>query len=543
MRCLTTKGVRAEKTFLLDRWHVTQIFACLLIFVATPSLSQNTDPTGLVNLRDLKMPARTDIIAELYQQECAVCHGETLRGGAQGTPLVGLSLKHGNAVADIARSSSEGFPEKGMPAWSTVLSEDQIWALALYISEQRQGTNLGDFRYKATLMVPEGVVKSERHAFRVETVIQDLDPLPFSIEPLPDGRILLSEKRRGISIISQNGTQSDLISGTPKAFDDSFDFVGQPMGLGWMMDVVLHPNYESNGWIYLHFGDRCSECNETSRASSQPVSMNKVVRGRIENNFWVDEETIWEAPKDTYTLMPEIAVGGRIAFDDEGYVYFGVGMKGPLEHIGVQDLTLPYGKIMRLHDDGKVPLDNPFVDNPDAVQAIWTYGHRNPQGLEYSVERGQLWSSEMGPRGGDEINLIRPSLNYGWPLISRGVNYDGTPITFGEILGIEFDPADIVQPIVDMTPAPAVSSFVFYQGDMFPAWNDSIIVGTLRASDLLRIVIEDGKVVHQEVLLEDVARFRDVEVGPDGSLYILLEHDSGGQIIRLVATDRNASLH
>ena len=149
----------------------------------------------------------------------------------------------------------------------------------------------------------------------------------------------------------------------------------------------------------------------------------------------------------------------------------------------------------------------------------------------------------MGPRGGDEINLIQPGLNYGWPLISKGVNYDGTPITFGEVLGIDFDPADMVQPVVDLTPAPAVSSFVFYKGSKFPKWHDNIIVGTLRATDLVRMVLDGEKVTHTELLLEDVARFRDIEIGPDGTLYILLEHDSGGQIIRLVPAVENAAVN
>ncbi|MBT4741430.1 MAG: glucose sorbosone dehydrogenase [Rhodospirillaceae bacterium] len=518
-------------------------FILLSLMVVGPVLAQPRGGGGPVNLRDLNIPIPTDIVAELYQKECAVCHGETLRGGAQGTPLVGIDLQHGNAVGDIAKSTADGSVERGMPAWSSVFDEDQIWALSLYIAEQRQGTNLDDFRYNAPLVVPKGVVKSEHHNFRVETVIDGLDALPFGIAPLPDGRILLSEKRRGLSIISREGTQSDIISGAPKAYDDSFNFVGQPMGLGWMMDVALHPDYVENGWVYVHYGDRCSDCNEMSNRSGQPVSMNKLVRGRIKDGAWVDEEVIWESSKETYTLMPEIAAGGRIAFDDQGYVYFSVGMKGPLEHIGIQDLTLPYGKIMRLHNDGRVPEDNPFLDDPTAVPAMWSYGHRNPQGLEFNVERAELWSSEMGPRGGDEINLIQPGLNYGWPLISKGVNYDGTPITFGEVLGIGFDPADMVQPVVDLTPAPAVSSFIFYEGAQFPKWHDNVIVGTLRATDLFRIVLNGDKVVHTELLLEDVARFRDIEIGPDGSLYILLEHDSGGQIMRLVSTVAEAAVN
>lgn len=527
----------------MNRPHSIVRFVFLSLMVANPVFAQPQEGAGPVNLRDLNIPVPTDIVAELYQNECAVCHGETLRGGAQGTPLVGIDLQHGNTVADIAKSTADGSVEKGMPAWSSVFDDDQIWALALYITEQRQGTNLDDFRYDAPLVVPEGVVKSELHDFVVETVIDGLDALPFGIAPLPDGRILLSEKRRGLSIISREGTQSDLINNAPKAYDDSFNFVGQPMGLGWMMGVALHPNYAENGWIYIHYGDRCSDCNEMSTRSGQPVSMNKVVRGRVKDVAWVDEELIWESSKDTYTIMPEIAAGGRIAFDDKGFIYFSVGMKGPLEHIGVQDLTLPYGKIMRLHDDGRVPGDNPFLDNRTAVPAMWSYGHRNPQGLEYNIERGELWSSEMGPRGGDEINLIQPGLNYGWPLISKGVNYDGTPITFGEVLGIDFDPADMVQPVVDLTPAPAVSSFVFYKGSKFPKWHDNIIVGTLRATDLVRMVLDGEKVTHTELLLEDVARFRDIEIGPDGTLYILLEHDSGGQIIRLVPAVENAAVN
>lgn len=522
----------------MNLWHFLRCIIAMSLFFMGPAFAQPHEGSGPVNLRDLDIPIPTDIVAELYQQECAVCHGETLRGAALGTPLVGIDLINGNAVADIARSTAEGSEEKGMPAWSSVFDEDQIWALAIYITEQRQGTNLDDFRYNAPLVVPDGVVESEHHDFAVETVIDGLDALPFSIAPLPDGRILLSEKRRGLSFVSSDGTQSEFIRNAPKAYDDSFEFVGQPMGLGWMMEVALHPKYAENGWIYIHYGDRCSDCNAMSSRSGQPVSMNKLVRGRIRDGAWIDEEVIWESNKETYTIMPEIAAGGRITFDDQGYVYFSVGMKGPLEHIGVQDLALPYGKIMRLHDNGRVPADNPFLNDAKAVPAMWSYGHRNPQGLEFNVDRGELWSSEMGPRGGDEINLIKPGLNYGWPLISAGVNYDGTPINFGEILGIEFDPADMVQPVIDFTPAPAVSSFVFYKGEQFPKWQDNIIVGTLRATDLFRYVLDGTRVVHKEILLEDVARFRDIEIGYDGTLYVLLEHDSGGQIIRLVPANR-----
>jgi glucose/arabinose dehydrogenase len=486
-----------------------------------------------VNLRDLNIPIQKDFVAKIYKKECSVCHGETLRGAAQGTPLVGIELQHGSEIIEIAKSISQGFPDRGMPAWSSVLNENKVFAIAMYIAEQRQGTNLDDFRYDASVVVPQGIIRTKEHNFTVETVISDLDALPFGIAPLPDGTILLTEKRLGLSIVSQDGDRSELIAGTPKAYDDSFQFVGQPMGLGWMMDVALHPDYLNNSWIYLHFGDRCSGCNEMSLNEDQPVSMNKLVRGRIKGGAWVDEEVIWEADKETYTSMPEIAAGGRIAFDNDGFVYFSVGMKGPMEHIGVQDLSLPYGKIMRVHDDGRIPLDNPFLKDSNAIKAIWSYGHRNPQGLEFNNETNELWSSEMGPRGGDEINLIQPGLNYGWPLISKGVDYTGKPLNFAKLLGIEFDINNMVQPLVDLTPAPAISSFIFYQGEQFPEWAGNIIIGSLRASDLMRLEFEQKNLVSTEYLLKDIARFRDIEVGYDGSIYVLLENDSGGRILKI----------
>ena len=519
------------------RTAICTVLASAACGVFNAAVAQPEGAPRVVNLRELNMAeAPPDLVARLYQRECAVCHGEALQGAPQGTALRGAELLHGDSIDEIAGSTAKGFPDRGMPGFSATLSDQQIRALALYISEQRQGTNLEDFRYNAPLEIPAGAIESEHHDFVVETVIDGIDPLPFSIEPLPDGGLLLTEKRRGLSIVSAEGEQSDLIRGAPKAWDDSFNFVGQPMGLGWMMEVALHPDYANNGWIYLHYGDRCSGCNDLSRQSGQDVSMNKLVRGRIRDGAWVDEEVLWQADHAHYTLMPEIAAGGRIAFDEDGYVYFGVGIKGPMEHIGIQDLSTPYGKIMRLHDDGRVPADNPYVGTPDAEPAIWTYGHRNPQGLEFNPATNEIWSTEMGPRGGDEINLIEPGFNYGWPLFSLGVNYTGTPVAWGRVLGIEFDVADIRQPLIDFTPAPALSSFVFYRGDMFPEWNGDLIVGTLRASDLLRMRVTDHQLVHQETLLEDVVRFRDIEVGAAGEIYLLLEHDSGGQIIKLVST-------
>ena len=172
------------------------------------------------------------------------------------------------------------------------------------------------------------------------------------------------------------------------------------------------------------------------------------------------------------------------------------------------------------------------------MPSIWSYGHRSPQGLEFDARTGELWGTEMGPRGGDEVNHLRPGRNYGWPLTSKGLDYDGTPVDYGKELGIEFELKDIEQPVVDLTPSPAVSSFVIYQGDAFPEWQDDLIVGSLKATELYRIVLDGDEHVHTEILLKDLARIRDVAIGPSGVIYLLLEHASGSRIVRLVPVRR-----
>ncbi len=469
-----------------------------------------------------------DPFEPLYSENCAGCHGTDMMGVENSGPaLVGSVLTGGDSVTEISRSITLGAPGKGMPAWSDELFEEDIRALAIYIAERRVDRLFTDFKVDASLTLPKGVVKSEKENFTVELVTDRLDPLPFSIAPLPDGRILVSEKMKGLRIVSQNGEISELIRDTPEVHDDNFELI-LVWGWGWMLDVELHPDYENNGWIYIHHTERCTDC------VLPPRSMNRVVRGRIREGRWVDEEEIWAPGEQYYSFIPDVAAGGRLAFDESGYLYISVGIKGRSNFHDIQDLSTPYGKIHRVHDDGRVPKDNPFVEFELAYPTTWSYGHRSPQGLEFDPYSGELWSTEMGPRGGDELNLLLPGRNYGWPLYSKGLDYDGTPIEYGKQLGIEFDLNDIEQPVVDLTPGPAVSSFTLYRGNKFPHWENSFLVGSLRATELYRIVLENNRYVRSEVLLTKLARIRDVEVGFDGLVYLLLEHADGGQIIRLV---------
>ncbi|MBX2819794.1 MAG: PQQ-dependent sugar dehydrogenase [Rhodothermaceae bacterium] len=482
--------------------------------------------------------AQEDPYYGLYVKECATCHGDGFQGTGQGPALAQpLPIEQGS-LDQIIMAIKNGAVEKGMPAFGQALSPLEIKRLAILISEVRMTGVKGNDYYNVqqTFSIPSDPIQTEKHAFRIESVATGIDPLPYSIAPLPDGRILVTEKMRGLRIVNTDGSLSPLIDGTPQTYDHSYQMPGVFLkyGNGWMLDVTLHPDYEENGWIYMTFGDRCMQCNYISRMSASAVSMLKLVRGRIADGVWVEQETLWESDSTTYTPMADMTLGGRMTFDDAGHLFFSLGMKGVSNFSDIQDLDRPSGKIHRIYDDGSIPEDNPYVNHPEAVPSIWSYGHRSPQGLEFNPRTGKLWGTEMGPRGGDEVNLIMPGKNYGWPLYSKGLNYDGTPVEYGKQLGIELDLSTIEQTKIDLTPSPAISSFVIHDGSVFPEWKDNLIVGSLKATELFRMVIDGEDIVHTETIIKDFARIRDVEHGPDGTIYLLLEHADGGQIVKLV---------
>ena len=481
--------------------------------------------------------AQPDPFYGVYLENCATCHGMDFRGAAQGPALADYGPTDMRPQEEVIKAIKNGAPEKGMPAFGQTLDPNQIKRLAILISEVRltgvKGTDF--YNVQEPFSLPAEPIHTEQHTFRIESVATGLDPLPYSIALLSDGRILVTEKMRGLRILQNDGSLSPLIEGTPQLNDQAFHAPGVFLkyGNGWMLDVAPHPDYESNGWIYMTYGDRCMQCNQISRYTASAVSMLKLIRGRIVDGQWEDEETLWEADSTTYTSMADMTLGGRITFDDAGHLFFTLGMKGQSNYDGIQNLDQPSGKIHRINLDGSIPEDNPFLDTPDALPSIWSYGHRSPQGLEYNAQTQQLWGTEMGPRGGDEVNLILPGANYGWPLYSTGLDYDGTPVDYGKELGIELDLSKIEQTKIDLTPSPAVSSFVIHDGSIFPEWKDNLIVGTLKATELYRMVIEGDEIVHKETIVKDLARIRDVEQGTDG-IYLLLEHADGGQIVRLV---------
>ncbi|MBT7225970.1 MAG: hypothetical protein HN872_05090, partial [Gammaproteobacteria bacterium] len=428
----------------------------------------------------------------LYEQECAVCHGNELQGEAIGVPLVGRNLLHGESLEEVAVSIAEGYPDSGMPAWSEALTTTQIRTLAVFIVEQRDSMPYGVFNVSTPIQFPEGVVASDKHSFTAVPVVEGLEELIFSMEILPDKQFLVTERTGGLLLISADGQESTMIQGTPKGYYNDANPRG---GIGSMLEVILHPEYADNGWIYLHFSDRCEDCTAQSRQFKRPASMNKVVRGRIEDDQWIDEETIIEFDKASYQIGSDIGAGGRVAFDSEGHLFFSIGARSPNTMSGVQDLALPWGKIHRVNLDGSIPEDNPYVGDDSALDSIWSRGHRSPHGLEVNPLSDVLWSTEMGPRGGDELNIIEPGGNFGWPLHSLGINYSGTEVNYGRDELEFFRIEDIVMPLVDFTPSPAVSSFIFYQGDAFPEWKNDILMGTLKSMQLFRFSFDGNRVI------------------------------------------------
>ena len=475
--------------------------------------------------------ADTDIYPPLFAEHCADCHHSNLLGTEQGPALLGSTPPGGENIAALIQSIRKGHPD----GFKGTLTDEEVKGLAIYIGERRMGQRFVEFGMFRDIEIPERAYQNDDHPFRIETVINGLEPA-HSIAPLPDGSILLTEKTRGLSVISPEGTQS-IITGTMVDTRFNFDVRGVPFGIGWTLDVAPHHDYLENGWIYLSYSELCSDqCDAGSNLF--PASMLKVVRGRINDNLWTDVETILSFPPRYYTTMPDTAIGGRLAFDNQGHLHVSLGMKNPTA-LESQDLDIPHGKTHRVMDDGQIPPDNPFVistgtNTASSRETIWTYGHRSPHGLEWNPRTGTVWNTEMGPRGGDEVNELIPGENYGWPYHSLGLEYSGLEVARHERIDREFDVSEIQLPLVDFTPSPAISSFTFYQGTMFPRWKDSLLLGTLKGMDLYRLVFEGNKLIRKEIIVENLARIRDIETGHDGYIYLLLESDTDNMIVRLV---------
>ncbi|MFD0798557.1 PQQ-dependent sugar dehydrogenase [Maribacter chungangensis] len=336
--------------------------------------------------------------------------------------------------------------------------------------------------------------------FTAELFVDELQ-IPWGFAFLPDNSLLITEKS-GKLIHFSNGKKS-IISNTPEVYQ---------RGQGGLLDVVVHPKYAENGWIYISY---------SSEDGDEKGGNTTLMRAKLKDNALVENEILYKAGPNTTKGQH---FGSRIAFDNEGYLYFSVGDRGARDE-NPQDITRDGGKIYRLMDDGTVPKDNPFVGENGAKTAIYSYGHRNPQGLIKHPETGKIWDHEHGPRGGDEINIIKKGANFGWPIITYGINYSGTAITDKtQMEGME-------QPIHYWVPSIAPSGMAFVTSDNYGDWKGSLLVGSLAFQYLERLIMDGNKVLSREKLMEGEGRVRDVREGPDGLIYVAVE---GKGIYKLV---------
>jgi len=359
------------------------------------------------------------------------------------------------------------------------------------------------------------------HQFNVVTVVEGLQN-PWSMAWLPNGDMLVTERGGAIRTVRNGRLLPEPMANVPAV---------KASGQGGLFDIVLHPDYASNGWVYISFAKPDPAGNEAATT---------VIRAHIEGNALVDIEEIWVA--DAWSNSAG-HYGGRIAFDDDNYMYVSSGERmapsvPPLDQHPAQQTDNHFGVIVRLHDDGSVPDDNPFVGVAGFAPEIWSYGHRNPQGLVYDSATGKLWETEHAPQGGDELNLIEPGKNYGWPVIGYGANYgSGT-----EIHATRYHEG-MEQPKAFWVPSIAPSGLMIYHGDAFPNWDGNLFVGGLSADHgrISRVSVDaNGTVAGRSPMLMQQYRIRDVREGPDGFIYIATDSRGTTQttaIVRLEPAD------
>lgn len=341
----------------------------------------------------------------------------------------------------------------------------------------------------------EGVV-------RVETIARGLDH-PWGLAFLPDGRMLVTERSGQLRVVAANGPISAPLTGVPEVFG---------YGQGGLLDVALSPNFPKDRLVYLSFAETGGRGAGTA-----------VARGRFAEDKLEDVRVVWrQQPK----LSGRNHFGSRLVFRPDGTLFVTLGERFNHED-QAQDLSNTLGKIVRIDTDGVPPADNPFVGRKNVLPEIWSFGHRNVQAASLHPETGKLWTVEHGPRGGDELNQPEAGRNYGWPVISYGTHYTGFKVGEGTAK------AGMEQPVYYWDPVIAPSGMIFYTGDLFPEWKGNILVGSLSPGGLVRLVLQDGKVVHEERYRGKLGRrIRDVQQAPDGSIYLLTD-SSNGRILRV----------
>jgi len=344
------------------------------------------------------------------------------------------------------------------------------------------------------------IIQSENQNFSVDTLTASLEN-PWGMAFLPDDRILVTEKKGEIRIIENGKLLDEKIENVPAVYTE---------GQAGLLDIATHPDYANNGWIYLTYVKPGENGGATTLA-----------RAKLDGNTLTDFQ-------DLFTALPYVKsgvhFGSRIVFDGNGHIFFSSGERGTKENS--QKLENHLGKILRLNEDGSIPADNPFNNVIGAKSEIWSYGHRNPQGLYYDKSTKTLWNVEHGPMGGDELNKVEKGKNYGWPVITYGKNYDGTPIT--DITAKE----GMEQPVHYWVPSIATCGMTMVTSDKYPGWKNNFLVGALVKTHIARVEVAGGSFVKEEKLLDEVGRVRMIAQSPDGYLYVAVE--GPGMVLKII---------
>ncbi len=435
--------------------------------------------------------------AGIYQIYCMGCHGAHLTGTPAGSSLLVESLRHGNGRDGILNVIREGISNTTMVAWENDLNEAELHALTDYILEARVSQGARQTNEKLI------TVATQDYTLKIEKLVTEGMELPWALEFVDENRALVTGNKGQLYWIVNGELDPKKIRGLPFVY-------GSDM-FGGMMDLALDPNYEKNGWVYFAYSH-----NPRQTIDQTSPAMTKLVRGRINHYQWEDEQPIFEAT-DSILVSGGMRWGSRLLFDKEGFLYFTIGDMQQSIQSG-NNPQLPHraeGKIFRFHPDGGVPKDNPFFGKEGKLPGIYAWGTRNVQGLAQHPETGELFFTDHGPKGGDELNLLKKAGNYGWPEITYGVNYDGSTITD------QTHKEGMEQPITYWTPSIAICAAEFVTGDLFSKWKHNLLVTALKDQEIRRLVLKGEEVLSQEVILKGMGRVRDVKVGPDGALYVL----------------------
>lgn len=369
----------------------------------------------------------------------------------------------------------------------------------------------------------QSIFRSAHHDYRAATFADGLVQ-PWSIAFLPGGDALITERPGRLRIVRGGKLLPNAVEGLPPVVASR---------QGGLLEVAAHPNFESNRLLYITYS---KQIGELPPGSKDPVpATTALIRGRFENDRLTNVQQLFQSISKGAGHF-----GGKIAFDKNGFVFLSLGDRqvppeGDLEKHPAQDLANHHGKMIRLHDDGRVPADNPFVKQAGALPETWSYGHRNIQGLAVHPQTGEVWANEHGPQGGDELNHIRPGLNYGWPVIGFGVNY-----TTGLAIHSGTHRKGMEQPQQIWVPSIGISGLMIYSGDKFPQWKGNFFVGGLAGQQVVRLTHDGKQFTNRELLATGLGRVRDIRQGLDGLIYLVIEDRDGKPtpVLRLEPVER-----